>query len=167
MQRHSILLVLVTGLSACSDGMTQQEREARDAKAVAMVEKAQEQRPPLEPIYPEPITFADIDRADLFGASCYMLHPSGGHMIALAMNDDGYIKRGGDMVRLAADKGSAQQPYETWSNYDGRDLSMRLRITGEGDQSGEETVDYPGELLLRDTFDREVFRLTGTVQCGA
>ena len=165
MRRISFILA-VGALGACSDGMSKAERDARDAEAVAMVEEAQEQRPPLEDIRPEPITFDDIDREDLFGARCFMLHPSGGHMVALGMESDGYIKRDGEMVRLAADKGSARQPHDTWSNYDGRELSMRLRITGEGAQSGEEAIDYPGEFLLRDSFDREVFRLDGTIQCG-
>ena len=160
-------LALLWALGGCDGEPSAAERAAQAEADVAMVGAAQDRKPPLEELYPEPITAADIDAGDLFGPSCAMQHPSGAYALALAMDDNGYLKLDGDMVRFAPDKGSADQPVGTWSKYDGREKSFSLRIDGEGIVAGEEVTDYPARLLVRDNFDRIVFDYSGTARCGS
>ena len=37
----------------------------------------------------------------------------------------------------------------------------------EGEQSGEETSDYPATLTIRDASEQVVYRKSGIAQCGA
>ena len=154
-------------LAAC--GPTPEEKAAADARAVAEVEANQE--PPPEELAPGVITFADVENADMFGAGCNVLPNSGsagGIAIAVAQSDAGYFKRENEIIRMAADAGSRELPYLAREKYSGLAYSMRLEIDEDaGKQSGDETIDYPSVLTIRDAQDRVVYRQSGTTQCGA
>lgn len=158
------ILLTAFSISACSDGEDSGAKEADDARDIAMVEAAQSKRAPTEDLIPQPILASDLDEKDLFGGQCAMQHPSGIHYLAVAKRDDAWIKLDDQLLRFGPDKGSPEQPFETWVNYDGREYSMRLRIIDEIDGASA-SGEYPGELVIRDTFDREVFELTGTIEC--
>ena len=160
--RYAIAAVLLA-LTGCSDETTEADRQL----AVAEVEANQE--PPVEQLIPGPIRYPDIEANDLYGAGCNFV-PEGGGMgaIALAQADEGYMKRGEDILRFAADKGSRELPYMAHRKYDGRDYSFTLELEeGMGERSGIETTDYPGILTVTDGKDRIVYRASGLVQCGA
>lgn len=164
--RILLSLALLVGASACENEPSAAEMAARSEADVAMVREAQNRRPPLEELYPEPITRADIDRGDLFAASCTMQHPSGAHALALAFADNGYLKIDGELVRFAADKGSVSQPLDTWSKYDGREYSFSLRLDKAEAAEGHVVENLPARMLVRDRFDRIVFDYSGTARCG-
>lgn len=158
-----LVAILPLLLIACGDGEpTEEERRA----AVEEVEAAQ--APPPIAITPDAITFADIEEHDLFGAGCYVLAENGEDMLALAGDGEAYIKVDGKLERLAADMGSAELPWGIRASYDGTKRSVEWAIDEEsGQQIGEEVVDYPGQVTIRDSAGSVVWTHTGKVQCGA
>ena len=71
-----------------------------DAKAIAMVEAAQNVRPPPEPLEPEPITSADSEAYKLYGAGCNLVpsNQPGGHPVVVANDRRALIKLGGKFI---------------------------------------------------------------------
>lgn len=155
--------LLILALAACSSEPTEEEIAAD----VAEVEANQE--PPPEQFEPQAIVFADVEKNDLFGAGCnFMPDGSGEGSIAIAMAETGYMKRDGEILRFAADAGSAELPYLARRKYDGLVYSFALDIDEKsGMPSGDETTDYSGSLTVVDGENREVYASTGIVQCGA
>ena len=162
-----LALFLVAGLAAC--GPTPEEKAAADARDVAEVEA--HQSPPPDKFVPDPISFADVEAADMFGAGCSVLPKTvsaDGIAIAVAQAHAAYFKRKGEVVRLSADAGSKELPYLARTHYDGLEYSMTLELDEDaGVQSGDETVDYPSVLTIKDAEDRAIFTDRGTTQCGA
>ena len=160
--RVSIVLLAVT-LMACSNEPNEQERAA----AVAEVEA--NRVPPPEELQLEPIRYREIEKNELYGTGCSFA-PDGGGMsaVALAMAETGHFLRGDKLITLAADKGSPELPYLARRKYDGAAYSMTLDLDeAEGEQSGEETSDYPATLTIRDASEQVVYRKSGIAQCGA
>lgn len=157
------ILVSLIALTACSKEAGSVAKAEEDARDIAMVEEAQAKRAPVKDLIPEPIRRADLDQKDMFGGYCAMEHPSGLHSLAITRRAEAWIKLDGQLVRFGADMGSPEQPFETRVNYDGQEYSMRLRIFDTG--AGEGNGPYEGELILRDSFDREAFAMNGTISC--
>ena len=162
-----ITLGLVTLLAAC--GPSPREKAEADKRAVREVKA--NQVPPPEMISLDPISFADVEQANLFGAGCNFLpktEDAAGIAMAIAQADAAYFKRDGEIVRLASDAGSAELPYGAHAEYDGLTFSLSLQIEeAQGTRSGDETVDYPGTMIIRDSRERPVLTENGTIQCGA
>lgn len=162
--RH-LLLVSAIALAAC--GQTAEERTADDARAVAEVRA--NQVPPPEQLQPEPILYPDIEENDLFGAGCSFV-PAGGGLgaIAIAQEDKGYMKRDGEVLTFASDKGSAKQPLNSYRKYDGKLYGFTLDLaTDTGEQEGGEIVNRPANLTVRDGRGRTVYEAPGTAQCNS
>lgn len=161
MRLFAMSAVLVLG--ACSDGPSEEERQADVAEVEA------HQQPPVEEFEPDPIRYREIEKYDLFGAGCSFA-PDGGGLgaVAIAMADEGYIIRNGALLRFAADAGSRELPYLARNKYTGLEYSFILDLDeAGGEQSGYETTDYRGKLTVRDAGDRVVYEADGLVQCGA
>ena len=160
--RVSIFLLALT-LVACSNEPNEEERAA----AVAEVEA--NRIPPPEELQLEPIRYREIEKNELYGTGCSFA-PDGGGMsaVALAMAETGHFLRGDKLITLEADKGSPELPYLARRKYDGAAYSMTLDLDeAEGEQSGEETSDYPATLTIRDASEQVVYRKSGIAQCGA
>ena len=160
--RVSIILLALT-VMACSNEPNEEERAA----AVAEVEA--NRIPPPEELQLEPIRYREIEKNELYGTGCSFA-PDGGGMsaVALAMAETGHFLRGDKLITLAADKGSPELPYLARRKYDGAAYSMTLDLDeAEGEQSGEETSDYPATLTIRDASEQVVYRKSGIAQCGA
>ena len=160
---RSLALTLVAVLAACSSEPTEEERAA----AVAEVEA--HQTPPAQPLELGAIRYREIEKNELYGTGCSFA-PDGGGMsaVALAMAETGHFLRGDKLITLAADKGSPELPYLARRKYDGAAYSMTLDLDeAEGEQSGEETSDYPATLTIRDASEQVVYRKSGIAQCGA
>ena len=160
--RVSIVLLAVT-LMACSNEPNEEERAA----AVAEVEA--NRIPPPEELQLEPIRYREIEKNELYGTGCSFAPDGGGiSAVALAMAETGHFLRGDKLITLAADKGSPELPYLARRQYDGAAYSMTLDLDeAEGEQSGEETSDYPATLTIRDASEQVVYRKSGIAQCGA
>lgn len=160
---REMVLVCAIALVACSGEPTEEERAA----AVAEVEANQD--PPPEKLTPGPIRYREIEQYELFGMGCSFAPERGGMAaVALAMEDTGHFLRDGELITLAADKGSAELPYLARRKYDGKAYSMLLDLDEEaGERTGEETSDYPATLTIRDANGAVVYRKPGIAQCGA
>ena len=165
--RAAILVCAVVLLAACAEKLTPEQQAAADEKAIAEVEATQEVA--AQPLAPQKILYPDIEKYELFGTSCAFV-PEGGGLgaIALAMEDSGYLKLDGEIVRLAADKGSPELPMSARAKYDGKAQSFSLTLDeAAGKQQGIETINYPARLVIRDTVDHTVYEATGIAQCGS
>lgn len=154
-------------LVACAPEQTAEQKAAADAADIAAVERAQ-QVPP-EPIDPQPIAFADIEKNDVFGASCSFIPETGGtDPIVLAMERAGWMKIKGEMMRFAPDAGSAALPLGARGRYTGTKYAYTLDIAeGEGKQAGSETMDFPARFVVTDERDQIAYEANGTAQCGS
>ena len=157
---------LALACCACSETLTQEEQEQRDREAVALVEQANAVEPLVSEVVPETILYPDIERHDIYGASCAYAPGTSLGARVIARQADAFMKIDGEIVRFAADPGARELPYGTRSLYNGREYSLRLEIAGDGMQSGEEVMEYEGTINLRDQYDRVIYSGTGTAQCG-
>ncbi len=158
--------VLVVALAACGDSLSPEEQAERDREAVAMVEEANAVEPAINEVVPEPILYPDIERHDIYGASCAYAPGTNLGARVIARQADAFMKVDGEIIRFAADPGARELPYGTRSLYNGREYSLRLEIAGEGVQTGEEVMEYEGTVSLRDRYDRVIYTGTGAAQCG-
>jgi hypothetical protein len=165
---HRVALLFPLVLAACGEPeLTPEQKNAIEERKIAAVEAAQ--NIPPETVDLQAITFADIEQHDLFGAGCsFTAEGRGGSVLALANETGAYIKVDGRMHRLAPDAGSPALPLGARGKYSGKEHAMVLDLAeGEGEQSGVETVDYPGRLELRNGRDQVVFGANGVAQCGS
>lgn len=159
--------VAVLALAGCGENISPEEQARRDAQAVAEV-RATQIAPPV-PVTLQPIGFADIEEQGMIGLGCSFLAENGGNeAVAITMGNAAFAKRGGKVMRLAPDRGSAENPVGTQAKYDGREFSLQLDLLEEeGEQVGMETMGYDARLTLIDGRDRVLYRADGTAQCGA
>ncbi len=162
-----LLPLAVLFVAGCDDGMTSEQKAARDAQAVAEV-RANQVAPP-DTFTPEKILYPDIEKHRLGAGGCAFVPEGGGiGAIAIAQADAGYMKRDGDIMIFAADKGSAKQVMGTWRSYDGRSFSFEITLDPKsGKQPSSETNDYDASLTITDGRDRVVYQADGYAQCGA
>lgn len=159
-------------LAGCGGDISPEEQARRDAQDVAEVTAAQ--IPPAIPVTLEPITLTDVEAHGIVGLGCNFLAAQGGdEALAIAMGDAAYAKRSGEVMRLAPDSGSGENPFGTQAKYDGREFTMLLDLAqaggeqAEGEQLGMETMGYAARMTLTDGRDRIVYRADGTLRCGS
>ncbi|MBB3991199.1 hypothetical protein [Croceicoccus naphthovorans] len=151
-------------LAGCEDGSD----PAKDAADVAEIE-AMHDMPPADMLKPERISYTDIEKNNLFGAGCGFAPEDSTAILFLAQEKHGFVKLDKRIVTLSPDVGSTELPMKAYGKYDGKEFAAELTIdqAADGEQSGIETTQYPGKLVLHDTKGRTVFERTGTVGCGA
>jgi hypothetical protein len=165
---RTVLLLSLLLLGGCGDGMTDAEKKAKDDADVAYVEGLRAKDPPPKPILPQAIGYPDIEAYKLFGAHCAFAPGDSIGAIVFAMDETAWIKLDDKMMRLAADKGGEKLPMGTWRHYDGKEYSLELAVErGAATSPASQTVNYPGELAVRDAYGQLVYGAKGTVQCGA
>lgn len=165
MRRIAVLATFL--LMACDSGLSSEEQAIQDERDVSMVVRANRALPPLKQVTPEPILYPDIERHDLFGVACNYAPGTSLGTRVIAREADAFIKIDGEVMRLAADPGSRELPLATRSLYNGREYSLRLAIESDGEQSGTETMDYEGQIVLYDAHGRSVYEGEGLAQCGS
>ncbi len=161
MHRAAIVLPLVL-LAACHKAPQQS-----DDAAIAQVEAAQKERAPAREISPQVIDFFDISKGKLTGSGCNFVPDNGGMgAVLLAQEDRGIIKLDGQIVVLAADKGSAKLPQHGWSHYTGREWALTLTRIDDGKAKAMGVIDsFDGQLVISDADSRPVYTAKGNVQC--
>ena len=164
------LVVLALLLSSCKNEKSAAEQASEDARAVAMVEAAQDAPPPPTPLEPQPITSADIEKNGLYGAGCTLVPASqpGGDPVVVANDRRAVMKVGGKFITFAADPGSTPLALGAMSHYTGKAQSLFLqRQRGDGPRLGEESVRWDGNILVRDAHDQLVYTTAGQIICGS
>lgn len=163
---HRIALAAVALLAGCSEAGKENDA-AQDARDIAMVNAAQDAKPPARPIAPEPILFFDITKNRLYGSGCNFV-PEGGGMgaVLLAQPDRAIMKLNGNIVTLASDPGSAQLPQGSWSRYTGKAFALVLTEDSGTPRTRNGVVEtFRGELVVTDPHDQVIYRAPGTAQC--
>jgi len=165
------MLMLAVLLGGCEPEPSAEDLAREAERDVAMVEQANSAAPPLREVTPEPIRFDDIEQHAMTGAACNYAPGTSLGTRAIAREGDAFVKLDGEVHRLAADTGSGELPAGTRSLYDGREYSLRLSVSADGqareDRQNGGTANYQGTMSLHDRWGREVYRGTGLVQCGA
>ncbi len=142
-----------------------------DKSETAPVDIAQMNKDALGPPVPitlEPISFARIEEADLFGAGCNFSETKRGDLLLIAQADEAAFLHEGKVVKASPDMGSDELPYAARAKYDGMANSIRLELDeASAAQSGMETVSYSGALTITDDRDRTVYSAKGIFDCGA
>lgn len=115
------------------------------------------------PVVPEAILYPDMEEHDLLGPACAFA-PDGGGLgaIALAMPVDGYMKLRGEMIRFAADSGSATLPLNARSRYFGKEYAFHLQIAAQAEGSNLSDA----TLTVEDPHGNAVYEATGKLQCN-
>jgi hypothetical protein len=160
------LIVPAALLAACGDQVTPEEQAMKDQRDVAMVERANAAAPPVQDITPEPISPADMERHDLYGAACNFAPGTSFGTRVIARDADAWMKIKGDMVRFAADPGSRELAAGVRSLYSGKAYAVQLAIKGEGKVAGQ-SKDYEGTVTVRDAYGREIYEGTGLTRCDS
>lgn len=172
MQHRAVvsLLALMVMLAACADEPSPAEKAREDARAIAMVERAQNTAPPPVPIEPQPITAADIEKNNLYGAGCSLVPVTqpGGDPVLIANERRALMKLGGRFVTFAADPGSGPLALGARSHYVGKAQSLFVQKTpGDGTRLGEESIRWDGSVVVRDAHDQLVYTTSGEIICGS
>ena len=124
---RALFLALPIVLAACGGQMTPEEEAEATAAAVAEVRKANE--PPAIIVDPEPMSFDDIEQADIFGVSCSFIPDDGSpDPVAIALMDTAYAKIDGMIEPFAPDIGSPDSPFGTKTKFDSTRRSMEWTI---------------------------------------
>jgi hypothetical protein len=160
-------ILCMLALAACHH-TEPQEQAAKDARARAMVERAQRQLPPLERIVPEPVAFADLRRPDTAvpmprdvavpqpGAGCHFhQHPDGPALLA-ATPSFALARFDGRLEIFAADSGGPVLSMGLHRDYSSGEHTILL---DEG-PAGPATT-----LIIHDKFDRPIYTVTGEWHC--
>ena len=170
MRRALVLLPLF--LASCDEPAAENEQADRapPAPAIVVTETEKPAPPPAEALDPQPVSWADIERAGLVGAGCAFV-PAGAaanQAVMVSSSEGAVMKRRGAALTFAPDPDSREMPYGTRAVYTGTGLSLELaKAGGEGEVSGEETVRWPGILTVRDQQHRISYQAAGSLECGA
>ena len=155
-------------LTSCSSE-PEELSDADQARVVESVRDANNAKPGIVEVTPEPILSADIERWDLYGQSCAYAPGTSLSARVIAREGDAFMKIDNELMRFASDAGSREMPMHTRSVYNGRMYSLRLEITENGQQVGEKlgAGTYESTIWLRDRWNRVVYQGSGTVTCEA
>lgn len=144
------IIMISLALAGCSDGGGMADEE--------------ESGPPG----PERILYHDIEANEIYGASCAFA-PSGGGIgaIAIAMGDAGYLKIGGDLLKLAPmTEDQNLGPPEI--NFAGDEYSFGLTLDALSERAhGSGGKEYDGWLKVNARDGSTVYEADGLIQCVA
>lgn len=162
--RWLVLLALCS--TACTEEPDRGEQELIDQQVIAAVEAANDVAPPLDQVVPEPLQPQDMEQNDIYGAVCSYAPGTSLGIRVIARQADAFMKIDGEVVRFASDPGARELANGTRSLYNGKAFSLRLELAEQGTAAENGTVDYEGDISLRDRFDRIVYRGSGIAHCA-
>ena len=169
MMRAILLSAALLACAACSPAQQEQAKEPA-AKATEVAEVERLSTPPAIALSPQEITYADLEKHDLFGVGCYFLDGAGekAPMLFIAADEKGWLKLDGEIAEMSSDRSSKELPYLSWSRYVGLARTVQLERNANAARStGPETETAPGTITIRDERDRVVFKRSGAIECGA
>lgn len=146
-------------LVACGDGMTPAEKARADARDVAMVEKAQKQLAPAQPVTLEAIPTAEQAQIPAPGKECkFVLNEDlDGDPVGLFGSVTGHVRIDGKILMLAPDTGTAKVHGAAYGKYVSKSHVVRLEASKQGDGAW---------LAVVDPHDRAVYFAPGELRCA-
>ena len=161
------LLAAVVLLGGCGQGAPSEDQKRRDAKDVAAVEAIQKIAPPIKLLPLQAITAEEITAKNLGGEGC-SFGPDSAHPLALALVGRAMIKFDDKIELLLSDSGGTKLAAGAWEHYVGKEYTLTVkRAGGKETASVAVSTEFPGELTVRDAWDRVVYSGQGTLNCGA
>ena len=158
--------LLIFALSACGEKSESNDVQTQADRDLAIVEEINNAQPPIKMVDAEAILYPDIEANALYGSACNYAPGTSIGTRVIARQDDAIMKLEGEIMRFAADAGSAKLPLETRAIYAGKEYVLELSIDGDGKPSGRHSTDYQGTIALRDSWGRVVYTATGLAQCS-
>ena len=165
------IAAILTLLAGCGD-KPEPDRSLSDEQAIAMVNKMSE--PPIIPIKPQEITARDISVNNLEGIACGFVLPSDADPIFVAAQERGWLKLGGRIIELTADRSSDPVFRLSFDKFIG--LENWLTLAPEVDAGAGTDVapgqpasagnDRSAEIVIRNEQEKVVFRGRGSIECG-
>lgn len=157
-------------LSGCHHSKpTPQQQAAKDARDIAMVEKAQTAKPPPQSIDLQPIGPDQARKYAFQGSHCTFFRgdPGAAQAIVITLPNRAWIKVSGQMKTLASDPGAEAYPLGTWSKYDGKSETLRIeKAPGNALAPGGEGQRTPARVTVRDAYGQIIFIQSGAFACG-
>jgi hypothetical protein len=154
-------------MGGCGKGPPSEEQKRRDAADVAAVEALQKVAPPIKLLQLQTITAEEIEAKNLGGEGCSFGSDSA-HPIALALVGRAMIKFDDQIELLLSDSGGTKLAAGAWEHYVGKEYTLTVkRVGGKATAAVAASTEFPGELTVRDAWDRIVFTGQGTLNCGA
>lgn len=164
LSRSALMTLVLFGLAACEEKQPT-DAEATDAKAIAAVNAAQNNKAPIQPMVLQAIVTPDIIKHKLYGTGCAFVAEGGGMgAVLLAQDTRGVIKVADTLVILAPDAGSAKMPMGSWSRYTGKENALTLTASGPITPLGT-GKQFKGKLVITDEHERPAYSADGDVQC--
>ncbi len=160
----------VVALAGCKQQISPRQQASDDAVAIAKAEAAQDSRPPIKAVSPEPLNALDMQKYGLGGVGCGLIPgaPPAGDAVVFAAPKRATLKLEGRLVSLASDPGSTPLPLGAWTHYVGKELSLKLEKTdGDGSNAGSDRMRWNGRMTVRDAWDRIVYTTVGALECGS
>ncbi len=161
----SLLVCASLALAACHHPSPQQQA-AKDEHDLAQIHQAEHERPPVVPVQPEPVSFAELSRPDLTlplpdgakvpkpGEGCtFSVH---GTTLLVIVPKFGLARFSGRVEVFGADSGSPAIKGGIHVKYSGSEHALEL------DQTGGSV-----RIIIRDKFDRPAYAARGDLSCPA
>ncbi|MFM5918156.1 MAG: hypothetical protein ACKOOL_11580 [Novosphingobium sp.] len=162
-----ILVATLALIGGCSRAPSAEEQKRRDAQDVAAVEAIQKIPPPLKQLQLQTISADEITAKNLGGEGC-SFGPDSAHPLALALVGRAMIKVDDHIELFLSDSGGTKLAAGAWEHYVGKEYTLTVkRIEGKAMPKAALSTEFPGELTVRDAWDRVVYSGQGTLNCGA
>lgn len=162
-----VLAAALVLLGGCGEKVSPEEQKRRDAQDVAAVEAMQKIAPPIKPLKLQAISAQEITAKNLGGEGC-SFGPDSAHPLALALVGRAMIKFDDHIELLLSDSGGTKLAAGAWEHYVGKEYTLTLkRAEGKAEAGVALSTEFPGELAVRDAWDRIVYSGQGTLNCGA
>ena len=155
-----ILAALALTLGACHKESSQQTA-AKNARAIASVEAAQNANPPIVPITLQPIGGLEMVQKNLIGPGCNFAPDGSIGAVVLAQQHRAFVKVDDNVVELAADPGSAPTINAFPRKFTGK--AFVLTLTHTGPEPGKNS---PATVTVTDPNGRTIYTAAGIVQCS-
>ncbi len=151
------LLPLLAIVAGCGEKITPEEKARRDARDIAMVEKAQTQLAPPQSVTLEAIPPAEQAMIPPEGKGCaFVLNEDlDGDPVGLFGSVTGHIRLQGRVLLLAPDTGTAKVQ-GAWRKYVGKTHMVRLETSETGKSAW---------IAVLDPHDRAVYFAPGELRC--
>jgi hypothetical protein len=155
--RTAVLLPLLWILAGCHAALTPEEKARQDARDVAMVERAQKQLAPAQPVTLQAIPAREQAMIPPEGKGCTMVlnEDLDGDPVGLFGTVTGHIRLNGKLLALAPDTGAAKVR-GVYGKYVGKTHVVRLQTATQGDGVW---------IAVLDPHDRPVYFAPGELRC--
>lgn len=120
------------------------------------------------PIELEPMGRAVLEMHNIYDAGCSIRSIEAEGILFAAFDDRAFFMIDNNVSKLAPYEVEEVLPYGVSDHYHDGDHRVGLKLDRSTEVViGQETSEYVGGLIIRDTEERVVFEYSGVIECGA